>query len=112
MEEYWSDGAGGAMLGLHKDVKAAQVKSFEFLRIAPGESQVLTYFASPRAAAATPFPLKEMGERRVVFENLQHDFPQRILYWLDADGALHARVEGLRGGKLVGEEWTWRRAAP
>jgi len=112
MEEYWSSGAGGAMLGLHKDVKGGRLQSFEFLRIAPNEAQVLTYFASPRARPATPFPMKEMGERRIVFENKDHDFPQRILYWLDDKGALHARVEGTMGGKAASEEWTWTRAAP
>jgi hypothetical protein len=110
MEEYWSSGAGGVMLGLHKDVKNGKVVSFEFLRIAPGEKGELTYFASPRSAPPTPFRLKESSERRVVFENAAHDFPQRILYWLDAEGALHARVEGTMGGKPAGEEWTWRRA--
>jgi hypothetical protein len=51
----------------------------------------------------------ETGDRRVVFENLAHDFPQRILYWLDETGALHARVEGPGEGGIVGEEWIWRR---
>ena len=52
----------------------------------------------------------ESGDKRVVFENKQHDFPQRILYWLDAQGALHARIEGPQGGKTVSEEWVWKRA--
>ena len=47
--------------------------------------------------------------RRAVFENRQHDFPQRILYWLDASGAMHARIEGPQGGKTVSEEWVWRK---
>ena len=34
-----------------------------------------------------------------MFENRQHDFPQRILYWLDAAGAMHARIEGPQGGQ-------------
>jgi hypothetical protein len=52
----------------------------------------------------------EHSDRRVVFENRSHDFlPQRILYWLDAQGALHARIEGPQGGKTVSEEWVFRR---
>ena len=110
MEETWGSGAGGAMLGVHKDVKGGRMVSFEFLRIAPDESKELTYFASPRGKEPTPFRLKETAERRVVFENKAHDFPQRILYWLDAAGALHARIEGILNGKAAGEEWTWTRA--
>ena len=109
MEELWTAPRGGALLGLHSDVKAGRLVSWEFLRIAESGDGV-TYFASPRSAAPTPFKLVEMGDRRVVFENRQHDFPQRILYWLDAPGALHARIEGPQGDRAVSEEWVWPRA--
>jgi hypothetical protein len=42
-----------------------------------------------------------------VFSDPAHDFPKRILYWLDEAGALHARVEG---DAAMAEEWTWTRA--
>ena len=44
-----------------------------------------------------------------MFENAAHDFPQRVLYWLDDAGSLHARVEGHAGGG-ADEEWIWTRA--
>jgi hypothetical protein len=66
---------------------------------------------SPMGSPPTPFRLVEQGPSRVVFENLAHDFPQRILYWLDEAGALHARVEGTEKGIARHEEWRWRRAA-
>ena len=53
----------------------------------------------------------EQGEQRVVFENAEHDFPQRIIYWMTKDGSLHAKIEGSLGGKPASEEWTWRRTA-
>jgi hypothetical protein len=109
MEELWTAPRGGALLGLHSDVKAGRLVSWEFLRIADSGDGVV-YFASPRSAAPTPFKLVEIADGRVVFENRQHDFPQRILYWLDASGALHARVEGPQGGRTVSEEWVWTRA--
>ena len=106
MEEHWTAPRGGALLGLHRDVKDGRMVSFEFLRIQETPEGVV-YFASPRSAPPTPFRLAELGDRRVVFENRQHDFPQRILYWIDPAGALHARVEGPQGGKTVSEEWVW-----
>ncbi len=109
MEELWTAPKGGVLLGLHRDVKDGRMASFEFLRIESGAKGIV-YLASPGGRPATPFPLKETASKRVVFENPEHDFPQRILYWLTDDGALHARVEGTQGGKVVGEEWTWRRA--
>jgi hypothetical protein len=109
MEELWTAPKGGVMLGLHRDVKNAKLASFEFLRI-EGGADALVYQAQPRGRPATPFRLKEAAAKRVVFENLGHDFPQRILYWMTDDGALHARVEGMQKGQLVSEEWTWKRA--
>jgi len=109
MEELWTAPRGGAMLGLHRDVKGERLVSWEFLRIqATGDG--VFYYASPRSAPPTAFKLVEAGDKRAVFENKEHDFPQRILYWVDARGALHARIEGPQDGKTVSEEWTWSRS--
>jgi hypothetical protein len=109
MEELWTAPRGGTLLGLHRDVKGQRLLSWEFLRIEATDAGIV-YFASPRSAPPTPFTLVETAEKRVVFANPKHDFPQRILYWLDAKGALHARIEGPQGGKTVAEEWVWTRA--
>jgi Domain of unknown function (DUF6265) len=109
MEEQWTSVKGGALLGVHRDVKGDRMVSFEFLRIEAVPEGVV-YFASPRSRPPVPFKLVESGARRAVFENRQHDFPQRILYWLDAEGALHARIEGPQGGKTASEEWVWKKA--
>ena len=108
MEEHWTGPGGGALLGLHRDVRGGRLASWEFFRI-DGTSEGTFYFASPRSAPPTPFKLVELGDKRVVFENKEHDFPQRILYWMDAKGGLHARVEGPQGGRTVSEEWEWSR---
>jgi uncharacterized protein DUF6265 len=109
MEELWVAPKGGAMLGLHRDVKGGRVVSFEFLRIEAGADGIV-YHASPGGRPSTPFRLVESGKARAVFANPDHDFPQRILYWRAEDGSLHARIEGPQGGRTVSEEWTWRRA--
>jgi Domain of unknown function (DUF6265) len=112
MEEIWTSAAGGALVGLHKDVSTRggtpRMVSFEFLRIEAG-SEGIVYVAQPGGRPPTRFTLIEHTGRRVVFANPAHDFPQRILYWLDDAGALHARVEGPKGGRTVGQEWTWTR---
>jgi hypothetical protein len=108
-EERWSSSKGGALLGMHKDVKNGRMVSFEFFRIDTTKDGSF-YFASPRASAPTPFQLVAMTDRRVTFENKAHDFPQRIIYWLDGDDTLHARIEGPMNGKEVGEEWVWKKA--
>jgi hypothetical protein len=108
MEEVWLAPKGGSMLGLHRDVAGGRTASFEFLRIA-AEKDGVVYWASPGGRPATPFKLTESGPRRAVFANPAHDFPKKILYWIDDAGALHARIEGDGPGKA--QEWTWRKAA-
>jgi hypothetical protein len=83
---------------------------FEFQRI-ESWPEGIAYVAQPGGQPPTRFALIEQASRRVVFANPAHDFPQRILYWLDDAGALHARIEGPKDGKTVGQEWTWTRRA-
>jgi hypothetical protein len=111
MEEYWSEFTGGTALGLHRDVKDGRLVSWEFFRIET-TAEGTFYYASPRSAPPTPFKLVEHGRDRLVFENKEHDFPQRILYWKDAAGALHARIEGPMNGTTVSEEWSWTKTTP
>ena len=106
MEETWTRPHGRTLLGVHRDVKDGRTVGFEFLRIEE-TPEGLTYWASPQGRPATPFRMKEAGERRVVFENQEHDFPQRILYWIDAEGALRARIEGPQDGRTTAMEWRW-----
>jgi len=111
MEEVWLAPKGGALLGVHRDVASGRMVSFEFFRVAAGADGKIVYWASPLSRPPVPFTLKEASEKRVAFENLEHDFPQRILYWLDAEGRLHARIEGPRDATEKAQEWTFRREA-
>ncbi|MEA2239886.1 MAG: hypothetical protein QOC81_4610 [Thermoanaerobaculia bacterium] len=110
MEEHWSRGDGLLMVGMHQDVARDGRKSFEFLRIERRDGN-LVYLAMPRARPETPFPVKSATATRIVFENPDHDFPQRIIYWRDG-AKLCARTEGTIKGKAESEEWCWSRMEP
>ena len=101
--------AGEGLVGMHKDVKAGKMTGFEFLRVEVDAQQRICYVSMPGGAPPTSFCAVEVGERRVVFENREHDFPQRILYWLDGEGRLHARIEGPAGSGEQAMEWVWGR---
>ncbi len=107
MEELWMMPKGNTMLGLHRDVKGERTVLFEFLRI-EAKPDGITYWASPKGRPATPFKLAEARENYVAFENPDHDFPKRIIYWI-ADCALHAKIEGTMNGKAASEEWVWKK---
>jgi hypothetical protein len=110
-EEHWTSPSGGALIGMHKDVKAGKLAMFEFLRIVTRPDGIY-YMASPGGREPTPFMLVEQSAQRVVFENPANGFPQRILYWSDEPNVLMARIEGKVGGKVKSTEWRWTRVAP
>jgi hypothetical protein len=105
MEEFWSEPAGGIMVGLHRDVFPDETSFFEFLRIVSTDKG-LTFIASPRGTGTTEFELAILNQQSVVFENLEHDFPQRIIYRREGD-QLIARIEGQTGGGPQTREWIW-----
>ena len=105
MEEHWTTAAGGVMLSMHRDVRANGKVSFEFARIEErGDS--LVFLAMPGGRPPTPFPMTSQTADSITFENPEHDFPQRILYWRDGP-RLCARVEGPMNGTDVNEQWCW-----
>lgn len=105
MEEFWTAPAGGVMLGLHRDVTQGRPAFFEYLRIEERDGRV-AYIASPKGKGATEFVLVSLEIDRATFENLEHDFPQRIIYHREGD-RLTARVEGMVDGELQSKEWAW-----
>ena len=107
-EEHWLPPRGGLMLGLHRDVFGPGQSFFEYLRIEVREDGIF-YLASPGGSPPTAFRLVEVKDQRAVFSNPEHDFPQRIIYWLESD-VLHARIEGPRAGKTVHQDFSWPRA--
>jgi hypothetical protein len=92
--ERWAKPTENLMLGTSQTVRNGKTASFEFLRIV-NNGHGLVYVALPSSAKEpTPFPFLRMGEKEVVFENLKHDFPQRIIYRSDKADSLFARIEG------------------
>ena len=105
MEEFWLPESNGIMIGIHRDSFQSGNVFFEYLRILEKDS-LLTYYASPLGKKSTEFKLKFLNEKRVIFENLEHDFPQRILYSLKED-TLFVRIEGMVKNELKFSEWKW-----
>ena len=63
---------------------------------------VLTYEArvpSQNKGQSIQFQLKSQTEGSLVFENMNHDFPQRIIYSVASDTKLIAIIEGISEGE-------------
>ena len=108
--EMWMKPAGTSMIGAGRTVKGGKTVDYEFLRIEQ-RADGFYYVAKPKAnAAETPFKLKSSTANEFVFENLEHDFPQRIIYKLNGN-SMAARIEGTRNGKLSGIDFPMTRTS-
>jgi len=56
------------------------------------------FIASPSGQNTTGFALVSVTDHEVIFENPDHDFPQRIIYRLLSDEDLLGRIEGTING--------------
>lgn len=112
MEEHWTEARGGLMLGLHRDVLESGSTFFEYLRIEVGEDGEIDYVASPRGGQPTRFRMIGVADGRAIFSNPVHDHPKRIVYRLDDEGRLCARVEGVEDGNPRSAQWCWERLVP
>lgn len=106
-EEHWTRPGGGLILGVHRDLFGNGRVFFEFLRIEQRGEDVF-YVAMPRGEGATSFQLVELEGQRAVFENPEHDFPQRIIYEREGD-RLTATIEGRANGEIRSTGWSWTR---
>lgn len=55
------------------------------------------------------FTLINSAGSRYVFENLLHDFPQRVIYELPVDNALHAWIEGKTSAGFKKIDYNYKR---
>ncbi len=94
IDEHWTKVAGNSLIGMSRTVAGGRTVFFEYLRIEARGADIF-YVAHPKARTpGTDFKLVKLTAQEAVFENPAHDFPKRIIYRKNADGALTARIEG------------------
>lgn len=110
IDEMWMKPAAGIMLGTARTIPPGKPAEFEFTQIRQDKDGSIYYVAKPSGQAEASFKLIKLENNEAVFENLQHDFPQRVIYRLEADGTLFARVEATTNGKTRGIDYPYKRA--
>lgn len=107
--EYWLPPAGGTMFGASRTVQNGRTVEHEFMQLRVNADGRLAFIAAPSGQRETAFVASHTADGAVTFENLQHDFPQRVIYRLVATGRMLARIEGMQGGALRGVEFPMTR---
>ena len=107
--EYWMPPAGGTMLAVSRSVRDGRTVAFEYLRISADDEHSLTLFASPSGQSHGQFYLASLTDKEIVFENPEHDFPQRIIYRLRDNDRLLGRIEGQTDGQPVAVDFPMTR---
>jgi len=97
--EQWMPPAGGTMLGVNRTVRDSKTVAFEFMRIVEQDDGGLEFIASPSGQSTASFLMVSVNDRKVIFENPNHDFPRRIIYRLLSDEDLLGRIEGTIDGE-------------
>ena len=108
IEECWLKPNQDLMLGSSRTSRQGKTVNYEQLTLVMAGGQIVYNARLQGKPATTPFTLVRGSATEAVFENLAHDFPQRIIYRRDGD-KLIARIEDAKGTK--GQDLPMRRAA-
>jgi hypothetical protein len=108
--EIWTAPAAGSLLGMSRTVRAGRTTTHEFMQLRDGADGVV-FIAAPANQPQASFAAVTVEPGHAVFENAQHDFPQRIVYEVREPGTLHARIEGHLRGQARTLQFPMRRTA-
>lgn len=96
MTEMWTKPGGGTLLGIGRTVVGGETVSFEYMRMTFGKDGVKYIVRHPSHPEEVAFDLIENANGKAVFQNLENDFPQRIIYEKAGSNGLNARIEGAK----------------
>jgi hypothetical protein len=109
-EETWMKPAGKSMLGMSRTVAGGKAVFTEHIEIREANGQISYIVALGMGAKPTVFKLIKSSDSEVVFENPEHDFPQRIIYRRESTDALFARIEGAEKGVNKAMDYRYKRS--
>lgn len=113
IDEEWMAPAAGVMLGMARTVVRGKATEHEFMQVREGPGGALFFIAQPSGQKEAAFQIKSLTDTEVLFENTEHDFPQRIRYTHRADDTMLAAIEGVApDGTPKRIEFSYRRINP
>ncbi len=95
IDEEWMAPAAGVMLGMARTVVHGKATEHEFMQVREGPGGALFFVVQASGQKEAAFQIKSLTDTEVLFENTEHDFPQRIRYTHRADDTVLAAIEGV-----------------
>jgi hypothetical protein len=109
IEEQWMAPRGGSMIGMGRTVRGGKTAEYELVLIAERDGR-LAYEAHPSGQPPATFLSITAEDASIVFENPEHDFPQRVGYRREGVSGLQAWIEGQANGKSRRADFSYQRA--
>ena len=109
-EENWMKPGGQSMIGMSRTVAGGKTVFTEHIQIRETNGQIAYIVALGMGAKPVVFKLIKSSDNDVIFENPEHDFPQRIIYRRESADALFARIEGQEKGVNKAMDFRYKRS--
>jgi hypothetical protein len=107
--EQWKTIDGNVMYGRAGAISGKDTALAEQLKIEQRDGELFYVAIVGEGKPPVDFKFTGFDNDTAIFENPQHDFPQRVLYLNNADGTFYACVDGKFRGKYVREEFNYKR---
>jgi hypothetical protein len=99
-DEFWTPPKAGIMIGASRSGNGEKLGFWEHMRIEREAEGNLAFWAIAGDQKPVRFAAVKSDQNEIIFENPDHDYPQRIRYWR-ADRKLNARISLMDGSKAV-----------
>jgi len=109
IEENWTAPRGGTVLGTGRTLRGDSLVEYELVLIRARQGRLI-YEAHPSGQPSAEFTAREVSDSSVLFENLAHDYPQRVGYRKLGADSLLAWIDGTVGGKPRRIDFPYARA--
>lgn len=109
IEEHWMAPRGGSMLGMSRTVRGGRLAAQELV-VLREDGEQLAYQAHPSGQPSAVFTSAVLSDSLVLFENPEHDFPQKVGYQPVGADSLMAWIEGPASGQTRRIEFRYRRS--
>jgi len=106
--EIWHAGNDATMMSLGTTTKGDSIIDSELVVIREAGKHLM-YEAHPKDQASAVFHSIELTDSTAVFENPEHDFPQRVGYRRFGADSLLAWIEGMQKGKFKRIQFPYHR---